>query len=137
MSTSQTTNYQLNLWEPQDAVLREDFNTDNRKIDEAIAELAARSQVIVGTYTGDGNDSQLVSLGATPKAVFSLQSNGYLSQQYQSFFFGGLALEDHPVKTGSYLVLAITEGGFIAYQDTHEDIQANNLNTVYHYLALI
>ena len=114
MSTSQTTNYQLNLWEPQDAVLREDFNADNRKIDEAITELAARSQVIVGTYTGDGTDSQLVSLGATPKAVFSLQSNGYLSQQYQSFFFGGLALEGHPVKTGSYLVLAITEGGFIA-----------------------
>ena len=32
-----TQNYQLNQWEASDRVLREDFNSDNRKIDAALA----------------------------------------------------------------------------------------------------
>ena len=34
-----TQNYQLNQWDAADRVLREDFNSDNRKIDAAIAAL--------------------------------------------------------------------------------------------------
>ena len=37
-----TQNYQLNQWEATDRVLREDFNSDNAKIDAAIAAAAAR-----------------------------------------------------------------------------------------------
>ena len=33
----QTTNYQLNQWEAQDRILREDFNTNNMKLDQALA----------------------------------------------------------------------------------------------------
>ncbi len=33
---TKTTNYQLNQWDATDRVLREDFNSDNRKIDAAI-----------------------------------------------------------------------------------------------------
>ena len=36
-----TQNYQLNQWEASDRVLREDFNSDNAKIDAAIAEAKA------------------------------------------------------------------------------------------------
>ena len=36
MATNQTTNYQLNQWEPTDQVLRTDFNADNAKIEQAI-----------------------------------------------------------------------------------------------------
>ena len=39
MATNQTSNYQLNQWEPTDQVLRTDFNADNVKLDAAIAEL--------------------------------------------------------------------------------------------------
>ena len=35
MATNQTTNYQLNQWEPTDAVQRVDFNADNAKLDAA------------------------------------------------------------------------------------------------------
>ena len=38
MATNQTTNYQLNQWEPTDAVQRVEFNQDNAKIDAALAE---------------------------------------------------------------------------------------------------
>ena len=37
MATNQTTNYQLNQWEPTDQVLRTDFNADNAKIDAVLA----------------------------------------------------------------------------------------------------
>lgn len=39
METNQTTNYQLNQWEPTDAVQSTDFNSDNAKIDAALAGL--------------------------------------------------------------------------------------------------
>lgn len=38
MASSQTTNYNLNQWEAGDAVLREQFNQDNAKIDMALRE---------------------------------------------------------------------------------------------------
>ena len=37
MATNQTTNYQLNQWQPTDPVQRTDFNADNAKIDAALA----------------------------------------------------------------------------------------------------
>ena len=43
MATNQTTNYQLNQWEPTDAVQRVDFNADNTKIDAVLAEKAEDS----------------------------------------------------------------------------------------------
>ena len=40
MATNQTTNYQLNQWEPTDAVQRVEFNQDNAKLDTALKSLA-------------------------------------------------------------------------------------------------
>ena len=40
MATNQTTNYQLNQWEPADAVQRVDFNADNAKVDTALKSLS-------------------------------------------------------------------------------------------------
>ena len=47
---NQTANYQLSLWEPEDRILMEDFNSDNSKIDAALAE---RLEAVYenGTYT--------------------------------------------------------------------------------------
>ena len=40
MATNQTTNYQLNQWDPTDAVQRVEFNQDNAKLDTALKSLA-------------------------------------------------------------------------------------------------
>ena len=40
MATNQTTNYQLNQWEPTDAVQRVEFNQDNAKVDAALKSLS-------------------------------------------------------------------------------------------------
>jgi len=41
MPSSYTPNYNLNQWEPDDRVLRTDFNADNLKIDAALGALSA------------------------------------------------------------------------------------------------
>ena len=40
MATNYTTNYQLNQWEPADAVQRVEFNADNAKVDTALKSLS-------------------------------------------------------------------------------------------------
>ena len=40
MATNYTTNYQLNQWEPADAVQRVEFNQDNAKVDAALKALS-------------------------------------------------------------------------------------------------
>ena len=53
-----TTNYDLNQWDADDRVTREDFNADNAKIDAALAVVAAAAagklHIETWTYTGDG-----------------------------------------------------------------------------------
>ena len=46
MATNQTTNYQLNQWEPTDPVLRTDFNADNAKIDAVLGDLAPKAEML-------------------------------------------------------------------------------------------
>ena len=43
-ATNQTTNYQLNQWEPVDAVQRVEFNQDNAKLDTALKALSDQVQ---------------------------------------------------------------------------------------------
>ena len=52
---TKTTNYQLNQWAKSDRVLMEDFNTDNAKIDAA---LAAKAEITFGQYTGTGGHGE-------------------------------------------------------------------------------
>ena len=48
---NQTTNYQLSQWEASDRILMDDFNSDNAKIDGALAGKVGRGQLIRSTQT--------------------------------------------------------------------------------------
>ena len=75
MATNQTTNYQLNQWEPTDQVLRTDFNADNAKLDAALnalsdqvakmadeEDLTALSESVAAVSAGMGNcDMELLT----------------------------------------------------------------------------
>ena len=56
MATNQTTNYQLNQWEPTDQVQRTDFNADNAKIDATLAVLG-HAQVLDAVTLAQANNS--------------------------------------------------------------------------------
>ena len=57
----QTSNYQLNQWAESDRILRTDFNSDNAKIEAALAEHSQKLdwqgniRIETGTYVGTGN----------------------------------------------------------------------------------
>ena len=53
----QTANYQLSQWDPEDRILREDFNRDNEKIDGAIA--GANPLQSLGTVVLEQDGSEL------------------------------------------------------------------------------
>ena len=58
MATNQTANYDLNQWLSTDQVLRTDFNTDNAKVDAALAGLAE-------TAAGKAEQTSLDALAAS------------------------------------------------------------------------
>ena len=63
-----TEHYQLNLWDAEDAILREDFNADNEKIEAALADIAAGGvKVANGHYIGDGATTVQLNVGFNPK----------------------------------------------------------------------
>lgn len=54
-----TSNYQLHQWEPRDAFLRTDFNSDFQKIDQSLAQVRAlageKCSAVAGSYTRRGH----------------------------------------------------------------------------------
>ena len=46
MATNQTTNYQLNQWQPTDPVQRTDFNADNATVEAALTDLETRVAIL-------------------------------------------------------------------------------------------
>ena len=66
MATNQTTNYQLNQWEPTDAVQRVEFNGDNTKIDAALK--VRNCRFYLTSYVGTGSGS--VSLTFPSRPIF-------------------------------------------------------------------
>ena len=105
-----TKNYHLNQWEPTDRVLREDFNEDNRKIEEA---LGKKVEIVLGTYTGNSTtytSSQNIVLGWKPKAilVFAVSdANGKLDNLPAQLAIAG----------ESSSCISITDTGFTVYNE--------------------
>ena len=82
----QTSHYQLNQWDAEDRIQREDFNADNMKTDQALAQqrdelvaltaaaaLYGNCKIVYGSYTGTGkygssNQNQL-TFSAKPLLV--------------------------------------------------------------------
>lgn len=82
-----TPNYQLPLWDTEDAVKRTGFNEANRIIDAALGEVkGAVPRVVTGAYVGTGTTEAIhYSIGARPKLLI-LWTNNYFSGNTYSVF---------------------------------------------------
>ena len=134
MATNHTTNYALNLWEPTDAFLREEFNENFQKLDEATPHIAT------GTYQGNNEGERFLDLGFTPKAVYICTNYGcaYDSSGSNSFYLGGLIVAGGPLTGSGHIYGRIVEGGFKVYRisDGARTFATNQLTITYHYLAI-
>ncbi len=67
MATNHTTNYQLNQWEPADAVQRVDFNADNAKLDSLLS--IRNCQLYTMFYVGTGSTSRTLTFPKKPMLI--------------------------------------------------------------------
>lgn len=93
----------------------------------------SKSEVVFGTYTGDGSTSRFINLGFTPVAVEVYTHNGKqggASGGLNNCYFGGLALNGHPC----YQIIEVVENGFnIGVVDS--DYKSNQQGLVYYFKA--
>ena len=64
MASGQTTNYKLSQWQPEDKVLREEFNGDNSKVETALTGLAGQIGTKASQAEMDGVKTQLAAKAA-------------------------------------------------------------------------
>lgn len=95
--------------------------------------------LVTGTYTGDGAESRLISLGFQPKALLVMREEGYSARPYTDDYYGGLALPGKPVclqtSYGTDYILTIESKGFRVYYNRDKYVFSNQKDTNYHYLA--
>ena len=101
--------------------------------------LASMPRLVTGTYTGNGEESRLISLGFQPKALLVMTDEGYSARPYTDDYYGGLALPGKPVfrqtNYGTYYILTIEAGGFRVYYDKSNYVLSNQKEINYYYLA--
>ena len=105
MSTNTSQNLGLHLWEPNDQVLRTEFNQNWQKIDTAVAGARGKAYVI-GSYTGNGG-TQSIDLGFKPRF---LHITGTICNYYNY-----RSTYQHEVATGGEQaseVVQLTDTGF-------------------------
>ena len=108
---TKTQHYQLNQWDAGDRVLREDFNADNAKIDEALKQ-ASTHEISIGTYTGTNKVGAptTVNVGFHPAMVL-IVPNGRSIGSSTSLLF----TKEKTITNGSYTLAQITATGFEVY----------------------
>lgn len=106
MSTNQTANYHLNQWAPEDPVLREEFNADNRKLDGALAELEKVIPVVkLGEWVVPETTNQFqmdlgdIHPGDYARLRFSVQGTGWTGEA--GFRLNGVASGYRHIWTGN------------------------------------
>ena len=154
MATNQTTNYQLNQWEPTDQVLRTDFNADNAKLDTALKNQAdslttltaavssntsalngkGNCQVYSTSYAGAGTSSCSVSLPGYPMFVMVSGGNHCLWGIRGSSF--GLSFNQYGQGTNLSFSWSSQSVSWSA-PNSNKDFACNTLNTTYYVLALL
>ena len=97
-------------------------------MDTLAEQVAGKSELVTGSYTGDGEASRTIELGFSPKAVLLASGSGPIN--YNSSRYGGLALEGAEVNTdwestSGEPVLRVVTGGFQVFYDYDEEVFSN------------
>lgn len=129
MPTNQTANYALNQWVKSDQVQMEDFNADNAKIDAAVKAVADRVTTLeqdrfyIGTYTGNGSSSRIISLPWEP--VFMILFTKFGKYDTAAMFLtkstGGYIIKDAVSRSSSFI--PSIQGASLSFPDSEANRQ--------------
>lgn len=151
MSTNQTPVYGLNQWSLEDGVIMEEFNADNRSIEQALLELKeALPKFQTGSYTGTGaygsSSPNTLTFDFVPKLVLVTCSEGRSENSKNSaaatlFIQGTESTCVSYEQGGSILYLTWTANSLSWYMKSDSTgfgplRQLNMEGVVYHYIAI-
>lgn len=112
----------------------------NDRIDTLNEELSsmqeAKSEILSGTYVGNGEEDRFINLGFTPVAVEIYTSYGmqYYNPGSHPQVLGGCAVSGKPCNYNGTNAIEVVSNGFKVYFD-NENIYTNKLNITYHFIA--
>lgn len=103
------------------------------------------SEIIVGSYNGDGTQQRTINIDATPRYLFVFLQNGAtmynLGGGSDNRIFGGFAYTNNPVKSiNGYDAIKIINNGFIVTYNYNYGIFTNFSSTsiyTYYYFAIV
>ena len=147
MASNYTPEYGLNQWSLEDSVIMEEFNTDNRKIEQALLDLkAALPKFQSGSYVGTGKYGEATPTTLTfdfePQMVILVQGTSHSTlnsaptvcirgvQQMVVAFDPGSFTEFRPAKLNM-----IWDGTTFCCYAGQAASQFNTQDITYHYLA--
>ena len=111
--------------------VQKNLNTQVTRLDGLIDALeASRAEIIIGTYTGNGESDQQITLGFRPKAVLVEHQDGRRSTGNNTTFWAGLIKDQGGTKLGD-----ITAQGFTVHYYSITT-NTNCIKEIYYYLAL-
>lgn len=114
-------------------------STDSSLQSQVSALSVGKSEVIVGTYVGDGQASRVIALGARPKAVWLCTSYSSIYVDGIRTYYGGLALDGHPAGNPNAPILAIVNNGFEVYvrSESSNRVGSNEASDLFYYIAWV
>ena len=142
---AETGNYQLKQWESTDRIMREDFNADNAKVDQALGALAAtvagcgNCNVVYGSYVGTGtyqsaNPCTLTFDGQPLLVAIFANTRGF----DQLFMMQGSGFSFSDQNYSSSTVYVTWGGNSVSwYSSGGTNCQMNTKDTTYYYVALL
>lgn len=118
-----------------DSSLQTQINSHTSQLSTHTSQIAAKCQLYCGTYTGDGQASQFINLGFTPKAVLVFPESAAIIRS--PYPLGALALQGHKAFNDQTDILEITTNGFSSYyfSNSRGGSYLNLSGDIYFYLA--
>lgn len=155
MSTNQTPAYGLNQWSLEDSVIMEEFNADNRSIEQALLDLkAAMPKIAAGSYVGTGTGGEdgpsTLTFDFSPRLIIITTDGGtdtpYPSNSTPRFFvrpwkYANSYADGNTSANTYYTYVTWTDNGVSWYAqfddgDPAPGGQLNREGVTYHYLAI-
>ena len=126
--------------ESADSALGSRLSTAESTLSTHTAQIAQKSELYFGTYTGNGAESRLISIGFTPRMVLVLRTGVavfYMNGNNETVA-GGMALTGHPANYYGDECIKIESNGFRIYQGYTEYVtqELNTSSQTYFYLAM-
>ncbi len=94
--------------------------------------LPLKCECYFGTYTGNGEESQTITLDFTPKWLLIFDVSGYGGTSYS----GGLAFQNAPCQEGQLKIITLDGNKFTVYNTSYNNTWARtNYRSTFYYIA--